>query len=105
MANNNMIIYYGDEPTPDNNTRKAILDEASSIINGARTETYGGPEDSFKQIGALWSAHLGVSISTTDVALLLALMKVARLKKTPTHRDSWVDIAGYAACGAECAHL
>jgi hypothetical protein len=34
---------------------------------------------------------------------MLALLKIARLKNSPNHRDSWVDIAGYAACGAECA--
>ncbi|MFN7882545.1 MAG: DUF6378 domain-containing protein [bacterium] len=27
---------------------------------------------------------------------------MARLKNSPNHRDSWVDLAGYAACGAEC---
>ncbi len=85
------------------NKRKEVLDEASSIVNGARTQTYGGPEDSFKQIGALWAAYLNHPVSAVDVSLLLGLMKVARLKATPTHHDSWVDIAGYAACGAECA--
>jgi hypothetical protein len=28
-----------------------------------------------------------------------ALIKVARLRETPDHRDSWVDLAGYAAAG------
>lgn len=85
------------------NTRKSVLDEASSIVNGARTEVYGGPEDSFNQIGTLWGAYLHRIVTATDVALMLGLMKIARLKATPTHRDSWVDMAGYAACGAECA--
>jgi len=56
----------------------------------------------FKRIADLWSAHLATKISTVDVAILLTLVKVARLKNSPDHRDSWVDIAGYAACGAEC---
>jgi hypothetical protein len=30
-------------------------------------------------------------------------LKVARLMHTPGHVDSWVDIAGYAACGADVA--
>ena len=31
------------------------------------------------------------------------VLKVARLMETPKHEDSWVDIAGYGACGAEVA--
>lgn len=82
--------------------RKAILDEASSIVNGERASTYGGPEDSFSTIASLWSSWLDKKVSTSDVAIMLAMLKMARLKKTPKHRDSWVDMAGYAACGAEC---
>lgn len=82
--------------------RGSVLNEANSIVNGARANVYGGPEDNFLRIAKLWGAHLNTEISTTDVAILLALVKVARLKNSPDHRDSWVDIAGYAACGAEC---
>ena len=32
----------------------------------------------------------------------MVLMKLARIKgSNGTHKDSWVDIAGYAACGYE----
>ena len=35
---------------------------------------------------------------------MLALMKIARLKSSEFEsEDSWVDLAGYAACGAEIA--
>lgn len=90
---------------PDKKTlRQEILDEANSIVNGARANTYGGPEDSFKTIAALWSVYLKTEmpLMTSDVAVLLALLKIARLQNSPGHRDSWVDLAGYAACGAEC---
>jgi len=40
-----------------------------------------------------------------DVALMMALLKIARLKGNPIHGDSWVDLAGYAACGAESSEL
>ncbi len=36
-----------------------------------------------------------------DVAMLMILLKIARLAETPNHRDSIVDIIGYAACYAE----
>jgi hypothetical protein len=44
-----------------------------------------------------------IRIDTIDVAILMALMKVARLIESPGHEDSWTDLAGYAACGARCA--
>ena len=84
--------------------RQAILDEASAAITGAREDTYGGPEQSFLTIAKFWSAYLDHFVEPQDVAAMLALMKLARLKHSEgQHRDSWVDLAGYAACGAECA--
>lgn len=83
--------------------RGSVLREANSIVNGARASTYGGPEDSFKTIGKLWEAYYGTPFTPATVAVFLALLKVARLRNSPDHRDSWVDLAGYAACGAECS--
>lgn len=84
--------------------RQAILDEASAAITGAREDTYGGPEQSFLTIAKFWSAYLDHFIEPQDVAAMLALLKLARLKHSEgQHRDSWVDLAGYAACGAECS--
>jgi hypothetical protein len=31
---------------------------------------------------------------------MMILLKMARLMETPNHRDSYVDMAGYAATGA-----
>lgn len=84
--------------------RGTLLAEAANIVNGDRATVYGGPEDSFARIAALWTAYSGIANFTpTDVAAMLALVKVARIRITPTHWDSWVDLAGYAACGAQCA--
>lgn len=35
-------------------------------------------------------------ITADDVPVLMILLKVARLVETPSHRDSIVDLAGYA---------
>jgi hypothetical protein len=81
--------------------RHETLVTAAAAINGPRNTTYGPPEDNFRQIAELWSCHLGRNVYATDVAIMMILLKVARLRANPTHEDSWVDIAGYAACGAE----
>lgn len=78
----------------------SILDDAKAAVE-ARRPVYGSPTPNFKRIAALWSAYLQESISLTDVANLMILVKVARLQETPNHRDSWLDIAGYADCGDE----
>lgn len=84
--------------------RQFILDEAKAAITGEREDAYGGPEQSFTTIAKFWSAYLDHFIETQDVAAMLALLKLARIKHSEgMHKDSWVDLAGYAACGAECA--
>lgn len=82
--------------------RKELLTKAIEITEGARQEHYGSPEDNFGNIADLWSVYLGKALSRTDVAAMMILMKTARLMADPTHDDSWIDIAGYAACGSQC---
>ena len=74
-----------------------------------RNAKYGEPEDNFARIAALWNAWLSIRrepsepLTATDVAIMLGEVKMARLANDPTHTDSWVDLAGYAGCGSECA--
>jgi hypothetical protein len=42
-------------------------------------------------------------LSASDVAYMMVLLKMARLMQTPGHRDSLVDMAGYAATAARVA--
>ena len=81
--------------------RKELLEIATNIVMGARQENYGSPESNFQRIADLWSVYLGRSITPSDVAVMMILMKTARLMNDCKHMDSWVDIAGYAACGGE----
>ncbi len=92
-------------------TRKDILELAEKCVCGQREEDYGTPEDNFKLIAELWTPVIRMCVSPDAdvcvlpeaVALMMALVKVARLINNPEHLDSWVDLAGYAACGGEIA--
>jgi hypothetical protein len=90
-------------------TRAAILSEACRIVTSNRNVEYGEPENNFTRIGLLWTAYLrgrgllDADLTTVDVAMLSLLIKVARVMESPAKADHWVDIAGYAACGAQCA--
>lgn len=81
--------------------RDHILNTAKSIINGERQGTYGKPEDSFKVIADLWSAYLPMKVTSTDVANMMILMKIARNSTGVYKDDNWIDICGYAALGGE----
>ena len=84
-------------------TRSEILAAAAIAVTQDRNATHGEPEDSFGLIAAYWTAHLDQYISRADVAVMMNLLKLARIKTSPEHADHWIDIAGYAACGGEVA--
>lgn len=85
-------------------TRPEILDQAKKCVCGKRQQDYGTPEDNFKIIAKLWNAYLGNDIlGANDVAMMMALMKIARIRTGTATEDSFVDLAGYAACGGEIA--
>ena len=82
-------------------TREEVLSRANQCVNGDRERDYGSPEDNFKVIANLWSVYKGVSFSSVDVAMMMSLLKIARIKNGGGSGDSFVDLAGYAACGGE----
>lgn len=83
--------------------RKEILQQADKCVNGQREQDYGTPEQNFQIIADLWSVYKGISFSAVDVAKMMALLKIARIKSGGGTGDSFVDLAGYAACGGELA--
>lgn len=81
--------------------RSEILHEAEKCICGQREQDYGSPEDNFTIIAGLWTAYTGTTITPLDVAMMMCLLKTARVKNGGGTGDSFVDLAGYAACGGE----
>lgn len=77
--------------------RAEILDAAKACVCGEREQDYGTPEDSF---GQLWTVYMGTLFTAKDVAMMLALLKVARIHNGDK-MDSFIDLAGYAACAGE----
>lgn len=88
-------------------TRPEILDAAKACVCGQREQDYGKPEDNFRLIAHLWNVYLGLEgfneIAPLDVAMMMALLKIARISTGTGTADSFVDLAGYAACGGEIA--
>ena len=101
-----------DTPTDTPTTRAEILDAAKKIVTGDREKQYGSPEDNFAVIARFWEVYLnqrcvdamsGFMLNPDDVAMLMALMKVARIITGTFKGDSYIDACGYLACAAEIA--
>lgn len=94
-----------DAPQPTDKKRELL--EAAIKTVADRGVPYGGVEDNFTRIARLWKSHLlnrfdrAPDLTPADVAMMMVLMKIARLENQPNHPDSWTDVAGYAACGAD----
>lgn len=94
--------------------REDCLNQALTQVTGKRTQDYGTPENNFQTIADFWNVylyHLVINnprdtwkLTGTDVALMMDLLKTARLISSPDHADSWIDKAGYSACGAEVSN-
>lgn len=89
--------------------RAEVLENAKACVCGPREQDYGSPEDNFNTIANLWSVYLEASnptvpteihITAKDVAIMMSLLKIARIA-TGNSVDSFVDLAGYAACAGE----
>lgn len=92
-----------DTPTDTPTTRAEILDAAKRIVTGDREKQYGKPEDNFAVIAEFWTTYIGHPISSEDVAIMMALLKIARIRSGNYKADSFVDGVGYLSLAAEIA--
>lgn len=83
--------------------RAEILQTALQCITVDRAATHGEAENSFGLIAAYWSAHLDHDVRPHDVAAMMVLFKLARMRGNPAHIDNAIDAAGYAALAGEIA--
>ena len=87
--------------TKETSIREQTLDTAKKCVMGDREQDYGTPESNFATIASFWSDYLDMDISAQQVADMMILMKISRIKNGGGTGDRYVDIAGYAACGNE----
>ena len=89
-----------------------MLQHAAGLVGGQRAQDYGDKTLNHERIAGLWNFWLTetrnnrkdpLDITSYDVAMMMLMVKVARLMHSPGHQDSHVDIAGYAAILEEIA--
>ena len=94
-------------------TRAETLDAAKACVCQNREQEYGSPENNFATIADMWNKYLYArwgsgnvpagQVTSMDVAMMMALLKIARTATGTFKEDSFVDACGYIACAAELA--
>jgi hypothetical protein len=90
------------EPLPAPAKPLPILEEAAEITSKDRQQVYGHPRQDFQKTVGMWNAvferKLVEPFDERDFCVAMMCVKMSRLQKTPEHRDSLLDIVGYARC-------
>ena len=87
---------------------QAVLGELTTVYaEWWRARTHGDKVQNHQAIADLWNGYLGNRLATAieprDVALMMALLKIARTKYGAHNPDDYIDMAGYAGVAGEIA--
>ena len=80
---------------------KEFLSEATRLVGVDREKDYGDKVENHSNIARLWSAYLDVKVEAHDVAIMMALLKMARTKLGKVSKDTYIDMAAYSAIAGE----
>jgi len=75
-----------------------VFDGEIATITQRRGDVYGHPTDDFNTAADLMAHFDRIEPPALRHALRMVCVKLARIKTTPDHLDSYVDIVGYARC-------
>lgn len=88
---------------------ETICHKAGVLVSGDRAKQHGNKVENHQNIAALWNAYLGWAlvepITAQNVAMMMALVKVARTKLGSHNLDDYIDLAGYAGVAGEIAEI
>lgn len=86
-----------------------LLTETAALVSGDRHAQHGDKRENHQNIARLWNAYLGwrlpegAALTPQDVALMMALLKIARTKTGAHNIDDYRDGCGYLAIAGELA--
>ena len=82
--------------------REDILKEAQVLISNDRNTDYGAPKDNMQNTADLVNTVFDTDFSARDMAMIMVLVKISRMRKSPSKRDHYADLLGYGAIAFEC---
>ena len=68
------------------------LVRVNDMLNGEKAEEYGNPRTMFQNISKRW---FGYDDAEVDVAIMMAELKIERIKHDPKKEDSYLDAIAY----------
>jgi hypothetical protein len=99
------MTYRDDNVEPGTSEAEKLLEVARATVRQRRS-TYGPPREHFARtvaaVNAIFSHKLREPLTEADWAMVMILDKCARHQGASRSADTPVDLAGYAACLAEC---
>lgn len=82
-----------------------ILSRASNLVTGDREKQHGNKVDNHTNIARFWSAYLQCiktnELSPENVAMMMALLKVARTTLGNHNPDDYIDGSAYVGIAGE----
>lgn len=69
-----------------------ILARVNDMLNGEKAEEYGNPHIMFESISKRW---FDCDNAEVDVAIMMAELKIERIKYDPSKEDSYLDAIAY----------
>jgi hypothetical protein len=83
--------------------RGIILEQAKTLTNTDRQQSYGTPLSNFTRIANFWSSYLEIDITPEQAAMCMALVKVSRSMQSK-EVDNYIDGAAYFAIAGELSN-
>ena len=77
------------------------LEQAINLVSSDRQKTHGTALENHNNIALSWSVYLNKMITPHDVAIMMALLKIARTKTGSFNADDYTDGAAYLAIAGE----
>lgn len=79
----------------------AIAARAAELVGGERDKTHGDTKVNFRNIASMWNTYIGIrahhpsDLTPEDVAVMMTLLKIARMQTGKFNPDDYVDGCGY----------
>lgn len=85
-----------------------LLKKAGELVSGERADQHGPMYENHTCIARMWNAYLAnrdtpyhQNLTASDVAIMMALLKIARTQRGEDNPDDLVDAAGYVAVASQ----
>lgn len=86
------IVKAADTPTGIYERIAENFIRANDMLNGEKAKEYGDPRTMFQNISKRW---FGRDDAKVDVAIMMAELKIERIKHDPEKEDSYLDAIAY----------